>query len=118
MSKDTLAVKIEEVKSYWAEICIAGPIEMAKQVIRIHLSEVGLCVTLTPTTYLYTHGEEEGYIVRLINYPRFPTTPEVIKEKALALAQLLMTSTGQGSFTLVSPDTTEFYSRRAVDLKK
>ena len=113
----TSATLIRTVPTFWVEICIAGPIDVAKQVIRRHLAEVGLCVTVKEADYLYTFGEESGYIVRLINYPRFPSTKEELNAKALELAEKLLEGTGQGSFTLINPFETTFYSRRPADVK-
>lgn len=57
-------------------------------------------------------GGEVGYVVELINYPRFPASNSVIFDKAKELASCLMEETFQGSFTVVCPDKTVFISRR------
>ena len=101
-----------KVDSYWARIYIAGPISEIEQVCREFVLEVGLCVTVTPTKYIYTGGEETGVIVELINYPRFPSTPDEVNNKALTLADKIMVQTCQGSYTIVTPDETVYYSRR------
>jgi hypothetical protein len=98
-----------------ATIYLAGPIDVAKQVVREYCM-TGLCVTIEPTTYIYTMGEEEGYRVGLINYPRFPTTARALHETAMALAYCLMEATHQGSFTVASSLRTEFVSRRPQDV--
>lgn len=51
-------------------IFIAGDFDEARDLCRAFCDEEGLCVTVTPTTYVYTGGEEDGVIVGLINYPR------------------------------------------------
>jgi len=99
--------------TYWVKIYIAGPIEVAKQIIRLHTASVGLCVTIDPTTYIYTGGEEAGYVVGLINYPRFPSTPDELDVKAAVLASALRAGTGQSSYTIMTPTTTKFFSYRA-----
>ncbi len=56
-------------------IFIAGDYDKAHEICRAHCDAVGLCVTVTATSYIYTGGEEAGVIVGLINYPRFPSEP-------------------------------------------
>lgn len=93
-------------------IVMAGDIEQAKQVCREYCFEVGLCVTIDPTTYIYTGGEEQGFRVGLINYPRFPSSPDEILEKAKALADRLMHRLCQHSYSIITPTETLWFSRR------
>ena len=93
-------------KTYWAKIYIAGPIDVAKQVLRLLAKKKGMCVTIEPTTFIYTGGEEEGYVVGLINYPRFLRTEKEIWDAAIELAHTLREQTGQDSFTVMAPDNT------------
>lgn len=81
-------------------------IDEARGVARAYCDAVGLCVTVTPTEYIYTSGGEHGCIVGLINYPRFPSTPEQIKGHALALGEQLRVALGQFKVTVVMPDWT------------
>jgi hypothetical protein len=48
----------------------------------------GLCVTVTPTKFIYKDGREDGAIIGLINYPRFPTTKEQLEKDAERIAKL------------------------------
>lgn len=96
------------------EIFIAGDIAQAKQVCREFCFDVGLCVTVEPTTFIYTGGEEEGVRVGLINYPRFPTDAETIGARAKALADLLLKRLCQHSYSIVGPETTQWFSRRPL----
>lgn len=98
--------------TYWVKIFIAGPIEVAKQILRREAMAKGMCVTIEPTLYLYTGGEEAGYVVGFINYPRFPKEPELLFAEAKRIAELLRTETYQHSYTLMAPDTTVWYSTR------
>ena len=66
--------------------------------------EIGLCVTVTPTTFVYTGGDEPGAIVGLINYPRFPKSQSEIRVEALKLASILATKLGQKRLSVVFPD--------------
>ena len=92
--------------SYQIKIYLSGPIEVAKQVIREHLLDRPLCVTIEPTTFIYPGGEEAGYVVGLLNYPRFPTAPNELAVRARILAELLLARTFQRSALIVSPETT------------
>ena len=73
----------------------------AECICRKYVDRVGLCVTVTPTRYIYSGGEEPGVIVGLINYPRFPKPPEEIRRHALELATQLMGGLHQQRVTVV-----------------
>ncbi|MDR3502884.1 MAG: hypothetical protein P4L79_09900 [Legionella sp.] len=98
--------------TYWVNIFMAGPIDLAKQICRKHCFDVGLCVTIDPTTYIYTGGEEEGFVVGLINYPRFPSTTPLMDETATKLADLLCEKLFQNSYTIMNPYNTVVISRK------
>jgi hypothetical protein len=72
----------------------------------------GLCVTIEPTTYMYTGGEEAGYVVGLVNYPRFPLEPAALVDRGRDLMRKLITGTFQHSGMLMTPDTAEWISQR------
>lgn len=101
-----------EAETIRYEIFMAGDFETAKQVCREYCFEIGLCVTIEPTTYIYTGGEETGFRVGLINYPRFPSVPKALWGRAEKLAKLLMVRLCQHSYSIVGPDKTYWYSRR------
>ena len=65
-----------------------------------------LAVTITPTTFIYVDGSEDGCLVGLINYPRFPSTPEDIKDRSIHLAVLLMTKFKQNRVSVICTDKT------------
>jgi hypothetical protein len=48
----------------------------------------GLCITVTPTTFIYKDKREVGAIIGFINYPRFPTTKEELEKTAERIARL------------------------------
>ena len=98
--------------TYTIKLCLAGPIEVAKQVIREYCLKVGLCVTITPTTYIYTGGEETGYDVGFVNYPRFPADYEKLEDTARELMHLLLDATFQHSALMITPKQTEWISKR------
>lgn len=102
----------EVCETFWAKIYIAGSLEVAKQVCRKHCMDVGLCVTIEPTSYIYTGGEEAGVVVGLINYPRFRTTSIDLYTKAFELARKLREELCQTSFTVMTDKKTFWESYR------
>lgn len=103
---------IQTSPTFLVRIYISGPIEVAKQLIRADCLREGLCVTFEPTTYIYTGGEEAGYVVGLLNYPRFPSEPEALMTRAKSLALTLLEGTFQHSALIVSPQVSEWISFR------
>ena len=97
-----------QLPTYQIKIYLSGSIEVAKQVIRKHLLEHPLCVTIEPTTFIYVGGEEAGYVVGLLNYPRFPSAPNELNVRADVLAELLLKKTFQRSALVVKPETTRW----------
>lgn len=97
-----------ECPTYTATIFIAGPIGVARGVCQRFVMERSICVTIEPTTYVYPGCAEEGVRVGLINYARFPTTPESIFTTALDLARELREAMHQYSFSIVASDRTVF----------
>lgn len=102
----------KSVPTFWIKLYLSGPIEIAKQTIRAECLREGLCVTIEPTTFIYTGGEEAGYVVGLINYPRFPLEPEVLVARARDLMEKLLDSTCQLSALMMTPTTTEWITKR------
>ncbi len=98
--------------TYVVRIYLSGPIEVAKQIIRAECLREGLCVTIEPTTFIYTGGEEAGYVVGLLNYPRFPSEPSELDARACALAEKLLTGTHQHSALVVTPMVTYWTTLR------
>jgi hypothetical protein len=66
----------------------------------------GLCVTLSPTEFIYTAGNEPGCVIGLINYPRFPTTNEEVLADAVELAHILMRKLDQFRCSIITPEET------------
>lgn len=108
-------MRLGEVLSYPVSIFIAGYESEARAICQAHCDEIGLCVTVTPTSYVYTGGQEVGVIVGLINYPRFPKEPAEIWAHAEALAARLREGLGQDSYTIQAPDKTVWFSHREQD---
>jgi hypothetical protein len=92
---------------------LSGPIEVAKQTLRAECLREGLCVTIEPTAFIYTGGEEAGYRVGLLNYPRFPTTPQALEARAESVALALLEATHQHSALMVGQTVTRWFTKRA-----
>lgn len=102
-------MKTKTESTITVRIFMSGPIEVAKQVLREECLS-GLCVTIEPTHYIYTGGEEAGYVVGLLNYPRFPATLDYLMEKATRITETLIERTFQRSGLVVGPvETTWVY---------
>ena len=99
--------------TFTVRIYMSGPIEIAKQALREECLREGLCVTIEPTVFVYTGGEESGFVVGLLNYPRFPSSDESITERARQVLHILLEATHQHSALLVTPEITEWFTRRA-----
>lgn len=80
--------------------------------------DIGLCVTLTPTQFIYTGGGESGCIVGLINYPRFPTEEKFILMKALDLAKIFLYKFRQQRISIVTPEETIMLEYSDLGLSK
>lgn len=92
--------------THLVKVYLSGPIEEAKQIIRRECMEEGLCVTIEPTHFIYSGGEEAGYVVGFANYPRFPLLPDELERRAMAVAERLLLHTFQKSAMVVTPDKT------------
>lgn len=89
---------------------MAGDVSAAKQACREYCMG-GLCVNFVETDYIYLGGEQTGFYVELINYPRFPSTPEDLWSRAKELSELLMNRCCQKSYTIMTPDVTQLFLR-------
>jgi hypothetical protein len=91
-------------------IFIGGDISQIKNSCRKWCNAHPLCVTVTPTTYIFTGGAEEGAQIGLINYPRFPSELNELFDMAESLAYFLLKECSQDSFCIVGPDETVWVS--------
>ena len=104
-------MKASTVSTYYVRIYMSGPIDVIKQICREECYRDGLCVTIDPTTFIYTGGEEFGAVIGLINYPRFPTSEYQLWNRAVDLAHKLVKGTHQHSVLLMSPTETEWLTK-------
>lgn len=101
----------EKVKSYQVKIYLSGSIEIVKNVCREYCLK-GLCVTVNPTLFIYTGGEEFGVEIGLINYPRFKDEEINILSKAKELAKLCRDAAFQHSYLIIDGNETIWNSKR------
>ena len=107
-----------ECPSYSVSVWIAGDLEEARRSLRRQCFEEGLCVTVTPTQFVYTAGMEDGVCVRAVNYPRFPKQKTEIWDRMVKVARTLMDDLYQNSAFVEGPDRGEWSTRRPEDLKE
>lgn len=86
----------------------------ARQWLQKYVNRESACVTITPTEFLYKNGREPGFVVGLINYPRFPESPTKIRKKAQAIARGLRKLLKQYRVSTVFPDKTVMVSKAGV----
>ena len=103
---------MKSVETIVVTIYMAGDIDTAKRWLRRRCYERGLCVTVTPTTFIYTGGEEAGFAVGFVNYPRFPSDADILCETAQQIADALIVECCQKSALIVAPDRTEWITKK------
>lgn len=94
------------------EIYMAGDIQDAKRKLVQMAATQGACWSVDATEFVYSGGREQGFVVRTINYPRFPKTVDTLEKDAVTVATELMLELGQGSCSIVGPETTTWLDRR------
>lgn len=68
--------------------------------------EIGWCVTVTPTTFVYKNGKECGAVIGIIQYPRFPLDIDMLRNQTLALAEFLKLRLKQIRVSVILPEET------------
>lgn len=96
-------------------IYLAGDLQLIRQTCMEYVSLAGLCVTVTPTEFIYSGGQETGAKIGLINYPRFPSEEDKLMFIAESLAKRLIEKTYQETATIVGPTDTIWLTRRKED---
>lgn len=90
-------------------------IEKIYSICRKYIHQVQWCVTVTPTKFLYVGGDEDGAIIGIIQYPRFPKSHNLLKEQTIELAEILRTELGQFRVSIVFPDETIMLEKEDED---
>lgn len=101
----------KETKTFTATIYLSGSIETIKQVCRKYCLK-GLCITIKPTLFIYTGGEEFGVEIGLLNYPRFEDSEDGILQKAIELATQCRDEAMQHSWLIVTAEKTIWNTSR------
>ena len=99
-------VKVDSSPTFWAQIHIAGDVNLIRQTCHKWCTANACCVTVTPTTYVYDGGMQSGATIRFINYPKFPTTLKALRSRARKLAWLLAKKCCQYSYTVEDSELT------------
>lgn len=97
--------------TFTCEIYIAGSMADVERCCAEHCM-TGLCVSVEPVKFIYTGGREDGAVVRLVNYPRFPEAAESLRTKARDLATKLIAACCQWSALIVDGKQTEWMTCR------
>lgn len=105
-------MNVERQPSFSVTVYVAGDYQTARESLRRECFERGMCVTVTPTTFVYTAGAEDGVAVGFVNYPRFPSGADEIVARALEIAQNLMADLCQWSALVVTPVETIWLNNR------
>lgn len=82
------------------------PVQAALDICQSYVDTTKWCVTVTPTTFVYVGDSEPGVVIGMVNYPRFPSNPMEITDRAVDLAKALMTGLGQYRVSVTTPMTT------------
>jgi len=82
---------------------IIHSLEECASILQDYCDSKGLCVTLTPTTFIYTKGSEPGAIIGLIQYLRFPKEEWELRDTALEIAKILLDKLNQYRVTINFP---------------
>jgi hypothetical protein len=105
-------MKTEISNTYWVKIYMAGDFDHAKQILRTYLFDNPGCVNIFKTDYIYSGGEECGFVVEFINYPKFPHDEYYWNYQATACSNYLMEKLGQRTCTVMSPTESIRYVRK------
>jgi len=97
-------------------------LEEAYKIAQEYCNKIGLCVTVTPTKFIYSqsvatpHGFDDGCFVELIAYPRFPSSKYDIVKDAIALTKIFIKEFNQNRVSIITSDQT--YLIEKSDIKK
>lgn len=81
-------------------------IEKVYEICQEYVDAIGWCVSITPTRFVYKEGTEEGAIVGVIQYPRFPKVEEELERRTIDLAHILLVELEQLRLSIVLPTRT------------
>ena len=105
----TMSCKTHTATIYVACVDLLGVEEICLNYCTRHAQDEfsgGLCVTVTPTKYVYLMGKTAGAAVGLINYPKYESNYATVRGHALALCERLITGLELPDASVVFPDET------------
>ena len=113
---------MKKCKTYEVKIYIGlqegyeGSMHNAKDIEKslLEYCECGFCVTVTPLRFIYTGGKENGVLIGIINYPRFPKEESELDIHAFAIANKLMKEFKQYRCSIVFPDNTVLFENNEL----
>jgi hypothetical protein len=108
---------MKKTKSHTATIFIAGSIQDIEKACRKYCL-VGMCVTVTPTNFIFTGGSESGAAIGIINYARFPRALKETESHALKLAKILLLECCQRSCSVVTDLNSYYISNEQIEVKR
>lgn len=89
------------------DIFTSGSVQEIERICQVFCFDNGLCVSIYPTSFVYTGGKETGAKITLLNYPRFPTENDwELKDLACRLSKMLLKELHQKSILIVESDQT------------
>lgn len=80
--------------------------EYVKSICKDFCNNFQIGLTLTETTFCYVDGDEPGFVVGIVNYPRFPSNPSDLRKKAFSLGYLLIDKLKQQRLSIETPEKT------------
>lgn len=86
-------------------------LQEAEDIIRSFIEEFRFGITITPTKFMYPGEKENGLILGIINYPRFPDTEYELTKKTLNLAKYCLNAFKQYRCSVVFPNETVMLER-------
>lgn len=98
------------ITTYQATIYVGGDLATARAFLRDAAYQEWLCVSLTPTEFVFTGAVEAGVAIGFCAYPEVPVDPEQIFERARQIATGLVKALGQRTALVVATDRTEWIS--------
>jgi hypothetical protein len=102
----------QRCEAWTVTLYIGGCAEDAKRILARMAADVGACWSVEPTEFIYSGGRERGVIVRQIAYARFPASAQGAMVDMAVVGERLARDMGQGSFSVVGPVESVFWSRR------
>lgn len=94
------------------DVFVAGSYQHAIEAVREFCLSTPLCVSVTPSDFVYVAGMESGVVCRVLNYPRFThSSHDALEAKAMALCEHLIVRLHQRSGMVVGTKHSHWLSR-------